>query len=100
MPVPLQNALFWDRRHVRILTPPERQIFVKPFPAGWSEPKVTTLADGYSEIAFDEQPTSTRAPVERDMPGWVVPARGFYASSVKSWEPGGRPDARRFRRRS
>ena len=85
MPVPLQNALFWDRRHVRILTPPERQIFVKPFPAGWTEPKVKTLADGYSEIAFDEQGVYPCA-VERDMPGWVVPARGFYASSLKSWE--------------
>lgn len=85
MPVPLQNAIYWDRRHVRLLMPPERSIYMQPFPAGWSEPKIAQLPDGYSEISFDEA-TVNPCPVEHDMPGWVIPARGFFASSLETWE--------------
>ncbi|MGZ3306731.1 MAG: DUF3857 domain-containing protein, partial [Asticcacaulis sp.] len=84
MPVPLQNALYWDRRHVRILLPSDRKIYMQPFPAGWIEPQVAALSDGYSEITFDDTGVAP-CPYERDMPGWVIPARGFFASSLETW---------------
>ena len=85
VPAPLQNVVYWDRRHVRLLVPPDRRIFLQPFPAGGAQPAVAALDDGYSEIRFD----LTHVPAcdyEPDMPGWVLPARGVFASSTDSWE--------------
>ncbi|WP_031236890.1 DUF3857 domain-containing protein [Asticcacaulis sp. AC460] len=85
MPMPLQSAIYWDRRHVRLLVPPERKLNMKPFPLGWIPPKVNKLDDGYSEITFEDSHVF-ECDYEYDMPGWVIPARGFYASSIDSWE--------------
>jgi hypothetical protein len=85
IPVPLQNVVHWHRRHARLLLPPDRKIYVQPFPAGGAQPQVGALADGYSEIRFDESPVPACG-YEPDMPGWVLPARGVFASSLDSWE--------------
>ena len=85
IPVPLQNVVHWHRRHARLLLPPDRKIYVQPFPAGGAQPQVSALADGYSEIRFDESSVPACA-YEPGMPGWVMPARGVFASSLNSWE--------------
>lgn len=85
MPMPLQSYLYWDKRHVRLLVPPERKLNLKPFPLGWIPPTVTKLEDGYSEILFEDSHVP-EADHERDMPGWIIPARGFFASSIDTWE--------------
>ena len=84
MPMPLQSSLYWDKRHVRLLVPPERKLNMKPFPLGWIPPKVTKLDDGYSEILFEDDQVY-ECDYEYDMPGWVIPARGFFASSIDAW---------------
>ncbi|MDV6329210.1 DUF3857 domain-containing protein [Asticcacaulis sp. 201] len=85
VPVLLQNLIYWDRRHARLLVPPERQIYMKPFPLGWTEPRISVLADGYSEILFEASQVR-ECDYESDTPGWVMPVRGAYASSIDTWK--------------
>jgi hypothetical protein len=84
VPVMLQNVIYWDRRYARLLVPPERQIYMQPFPLGWTEPKVSKLEDGYSEILFEAEHIG-ECDFEDDTPGWVMPVRGAYASSIDEW---------------
>ncbi len=84
VPVMLQNYVYWERRHARLLVPPERKIYLKPFPAGWVEPSLNTLPDGYSEITFEAEHIR-ECDSEDHMPGWILPMRGAFASSTNSW---------------
>ena len=85
MPMPLQSYIYWDRRHVRLLVPQERKLTMKPFPMGWVEPRVTPLDDGYNEIEFNAAKVA-ECDYESDMPGWVIPSRGFFATTIDTWE--------------
>jgi hypothetical protein len=85
VPVPLQNVVHWHRRHARLLLPPDRRIYLQPFPAGGEQPRIGKLADGYAEIGFDLSHVPACG-YEPDMPGWVLPARGMFAASTESWE--------------
>ncbi len=84
VPVPLQNVIYWDKRYARLLVPPERKIYMRPFPMGWVEPKITVLPDGYSEILFEAEHVY-ECDYEYNTPGWVMPARGAFASSIDNW---------------
>ncbi|MDI7774600.1 DUF3857 domain-containing protein [Asticcacaulis sp. EMRT-3] len=84
VPLLLQNVVYWHRRHARLLVPPDRQLYMKPFPAGWREPHISVLADGYSDIRFEANHVEA-CDYEPDMPGWVMPMRGVFASSTDSW---------------
>ena len=86
--MPLQNVVYWDRRHVRLLVPPTRRLHMKPFPLGWQKPEVAQTADGYSEITFEDRHVE-ECDYERHMPGWVIPARGFFASTLDTWQQAG-----------
>ncbi len=85
MPTPLQSGIFWDKRHVRMIVPPERKLILKPFAAGWYEPEKAALADGSTELVWQDSNVPP-CDYERDMPGWVIPAKGFFATSIDSWE--------------
>ncbi len=84
VPVPLQNVVYWDRRYARLLVPPQRKAFMKPFPLGWSEPQVSVLDDGYTEVLFEADHVH-ECEYEGDMPGWVLPVKGAFASSIEHW---------------
>ena len=84
VPVMLQNVIYWDKRHARLLVPADRQIYMKPFPLGWIEPAISKLDDGYSEILFEAEHI-TECDHEQDTPGWVMPVKGAYASSIDNW---------------
>lgn len=85
LPIPLQGRAHWHHRHVRLMIPPDRQIYIQPFPAGGSVPKTGVLPDGYSEIQFELFDVPACA-AEEAMPGWVLPEKGVFASSIASWE--------------
>jgi len=85
VPVPLQNVVHWHRRHARLLVPPDRNIYMQPFPAGGGLPSASQLSDGYSEISYDVAHVPACG-YEESMPGWVLPARGVFASSTDTWQ--------------
>jgi hypothetical protein len=85
MPVPLQSGIYWDRRHVRMIVPPTRKLILKPFAAGWFEPKKAAMPDGSTELTWDDEQVPP-CDYEQDMPGWVIPSRGFFTTSIDSWE--------------
>ncbi len=85
MPTPLQSGIYWDHRHVRMIVPPERKLILKPFTAGWYEPHKKAMADGSTELTWEDS-NIPPCDYEYDMPGWVIPAKGFFATSIDSWE--------------
>ena len=85
MPIPLQSGIYWDRRHVRMIVPPARKLILKPFGMGWTEPQKAAMADGATELVWEDK-NIPPCDYEYDMPGWVIPARGFFSTSIDSWE--------------
>ncbi len=85
MPIPLQSGIHWDHRHVRMIVPPERKLILKPFSSGWDEPKKAAMADGATELVWEGHNVPP-CDYEYDMPGWVIPARGFFTTSIDTWE--------------
>jgi hypothetical protein len=85
MPMPLQSGIYWERRHVRMLVPPTRKITLKPFASGWNPPVQAATPDGYTELEWDAGQVPP-CDYEYDMPGWVTTYRGFFTTSIDTWE--------------
>lgn len=85
VPMILQSGVHWDHRRVRYLMHPDQTLHLHPFDHGWVEPKVIERDDQYREIVFVDHDIAP-ASFEYDMPPWVNPLRGVWASSLETWE--------------